>query len=40
VAAGISGNVLAGRFPDHLLVPHERASETMTVLALLAQRPH
>jgi len=36
--AGISCNVLAGRLHDHLLVPHERATEAMAVLTMLSQR--
>jgi hypothetical protein len=34
--AGISCNVLAGRFHDHLLVPHERADDAQRVLLALA----
>ena len=34
--AGISCNVLAGRFHDHLLVPYERADQAIEVLKHLA----
>jgi hypothetical protein len=34
--AGISCNVVAGRFHDHLLVPHERADDAQRVLLALA----
>ena len=33
--AGISCNVLAGAFHDHLLVPHDRADAAVTVLQAL-----
>jgi uncharacterized protein len=35
-AAGISCNVVAGRFHDHLLVPHDRGAETVALLQRLA----
>jgi hypothetical protein len=37
-AAGISCNVLAGTFHDHLLVPHDRLDDALAVLAHLARR--
>ncbi len=36
--AGISCNVLAGYFHDHLLVPSERAAEAVQVLRRLSDR--
>lgn len=35
--AGLSCNVVAGFHHDHLFVPHERASEAMTILRDLAE---
>jgi hypothetical protein len=35
--AGISCNMVAGYFHDHLLVPHDRAHEAVSVLEALAQ---
>jgi uncharacterized protein len=34
---GISGNVVAGAYHDHIFVPHEQASEAMAVLVSLQQ---
>ena len=36
--AGISCNLLAGHFHDHLLVPHDRADDAMQVLDALRAR--
>ena len=36
--AGISCNVLAGRFHDHLLVPYDRATDTLAALRHLSDR--
>ncbi len=35
-AAGISCNVIAGYHHDHLLVPHNRGAEAVTLLEQLA----
>ena len=35
--AGISANVVAGRYHDHLLVPEDRADEALAVLNALAE---
>ncbi len=37
-AHGISCNVVAGFFHDHLFVPHERGPEVVEILAALAVR--
>ncbi len=37
-SAGISCNVLAGYFHDHLIVPSERAADAIDVLSALAGR--
>lgn len=38
-AAGISSNVVAGHYHDHLLVPYERRDEAVNVLRGLAGTP-
>ena len=37
--AGIGCNVLAGRYHDHILVPHAQRENAVAVLRALATRP-